>query len=108
MPCINIKRKRTRVDVCIVLFLKSGPEVLDDSDDEEEEIELESETEPSDVLNDDTKDEVLGGVRPRRPWFQVRLVQTLMSSSFVLIKSSLSPLVLVSVLKYAHIQSNVG
>ena len=61
MPCINIKRKRTRVDVCIVLFLKSGPEVLDDSDDEEEEIELESETEPSDVLNDDTKDEVLGG-----------------------------------------------
>ena len=77
MPCINIKRKRTRVDVCIVLFLKSGPEVLDDSDDEEEEIELESETEPSDVLNDDTKDEVLGGVRPSRPWFQVRLVQTL-------------------------------
>jgi len=53
--------------VCIVLFLKSGPEVLDDSDDEEEEIELESETEPSDVLNDDTKDEVLGGVRPSRP-----------------------------------------
>ena len=67
MPCINIKRKRTRVDVCIVLFLKSGPEVLDDSDDEEEEIELESETEPSVVLNDVTKDEVLGGVRPRRP-----------------------------------------
>ena len=46
MACIVIKRKRTRVDVCIVLFLKSGPEVLDDSDDEEEEIELESETEP--------------------------------------------------------------
>ena len=79
MACIVIKRKRTRVDVCIVLFLKSGPEVLDDSDDEEEEIELESETEPSDVLNDDTKDEVLGGVRPSRPWFQVRLVQTLMT-----------------------------
>ena len=78
MACIVIKRKRTRVDVCIVLFLKSGPEVLDDSDDEEEEIELESETEPSDVLNDDTKDEVLGGVRPSRPWFQVRLVQTLL------------------------------
>ena len=77
MACIVIKRKRTRVDVCIVLFLKSGPEVLDHSDDEEEEIELESETEPSDVLNDDTKDEVLGGVRPSRPWFQVRLVQTL-------------------------------
>ena len=53
--------------MCIVLFLNSGPEVLDHSDDEEEEIELESETEPSDVLNDDTKDEVLGGVRPRRP-----------------------------------------
>ena len=53
--------------MCIVLFLNSGPEVLDDSDDEKEEIELESETEPSVVLNDVTKDEVLGGVRPRRP-----------------------------------------
>ena len=46
---------------------KSNSGVLEDIDENEDETELESETEPSVVLNDVTKDEVLGGVRPSRP-----------------------------------------
>ena len=42
---------------------KSNSGVLEDIDENEDETELESETEPSVVLNDVTKDEVLGGVR---------------------------------------------